>query len=284
MARWYDPALARFVQADTMVPDPGKSHSFDRYAYANNNPVLYNDPSGHDVDCGAYDAACRQQVKTEKLYAQTMEEKYGSDWFFWSLYQDPIKEQSIKNYHNFGDYRGLHDSEDQWHGEKEWHASIDVGGNNNKGVAIYTVLPGEVISAGWDYGGFGNYVVIESIVNMKRYYSVYGHLGSDKADDTGITVNVGEYVGYDTQIGKMGNSFYTHATGCKNDCIDTHLHFEIRWDTNVDLTKTNPLNGKRYWAYEGERWWDYFLDLGIKYGYKTNVKENEFPMPPKETK
>ena len=65
----YDPVLARFAQADTKVPDPGKSHSFDRYAYANNNPVLYNDPSGHDVDCGAYDSACRAQVKQEQYWS-----------------------------------------------------------------------------------------------------------------------------------------------------------------------------------------------------------------------
>ncbi len=49
-ARWYDPALGRFMQADTIVPEPGSSLALDRYAYANNNPLRYTDPSGN-VPC-----------------------------------------------------------------------------------------------------------------------------------------------------------------------------------------------------------------------------------------
>jgi len=47
VARWYDPAIGRFVQADSVVPDPGSALGFDRYAYVNNNPLKYVDPSGH---------------------------------------------------------------------------------------------------------------------------------------------------------------------------------------------------------------------------------------------
>ncbi|MCP4211819.1 MAG: RHS repeat-associated core domain-containing protein, partial [Halieaceae bacterium] len=32
-ARWYDPQLARFAQADTIVPDPTLSMSLNRYMY-----------------------------------------------------------------------------------------------------------------------------------------------------------------------------------------------------------------------------------------------------------
>jgi len=46
-ARWYDSALGRFVQADTIIPQPGSPQGWDRYAYANNNPLSYTDPSGH---------------------------------------------------------------------------------------------------------------------------------------------------------------------------------------------------------------------------------------------
>jgi len=48
-ARWYDPALARFAQADTLVPEPGNPQALNRYAYVYNNPARYTDPSGHDV-------------------------------------------------------------------------------------------------------------------------------------------------------------------------------------------------------------------------------------------
>lgn len=46
-ARWYDPALGRFIQPDTIVPNPHNAQAFDRYAYVFNNPLRYADPSGH---------------------------------------------------------------------------------------------------------------------------------------------------------------------------------------------------------------------------------------------
>jgi RHS repeat-associated protein len=46
-ARWYDPSIMRFVQPDTVIPEPNNSQSFDRYSYALNNPVRYTDPSGY---------------------------------------------------------------------------------------------------------------------------------------------------------------------------------------------------------------------------------------------
>jgi RHS repeat-associated protein len=46
-ARWYDPALGRFMQADTIIPEAGNPISFDRYGYVFNNPVVYTDSSGH---------------------------------------------------------------------------------------------------------------------------------------------------------------------------------------------------------------------------------------------
>ena len=49
VARFYDPQLGRFTQADTMIPEPGSPLAWDRYLYTRDNPIKYNDPSGHDV-------------------------------------------------------------------------------------------------------------------------------------------------------------------------------------------------------------------------------------------
>ena len=49
-ARFFDPALSRFVQADTLIPIVSNVMDWDRYAYSRNNPIRYNDPSGHWVE------------------------------------------------------------------------------------------------------------------------------------------------------------------------------------------------------------------------------------------
>jgi hypothetical protein len=52
-SRFYDPQLGRFTQADTIIPESTQgTQAWDRYAFVNNNPVRYNDPTGHMMDQG----------------------------------------------------------------------------------------------------------------------------------------------------------------------------------------------------------------------------------------
>lgn len=46
-ARYYDPTLARFLSADTIVPELSNPQTLNRYSYVNNNPLRYTDPTGH---------------------------------------------------------------------------------------------------------------------------------------------------------------------------------------------------------------------------------------------
>ncbi|RMG99106.1 MAG: RHS repeat-associated core domain-containing protein, partial [Chloroflexi bacterium] len=46
-ARYYAPTLARFLSADTLVPDPANPQAFNRYSYVENRPLNFNDPTGH---------------------------------------------------------------------------------------------------------------------------------------------------------------------------------------------------------------------------------------------
>jgi len=55
-ARFYDPAIGRFASADTFAP--GGVQGYDRYAYVNNSPLMFTDPTGHKcVPTGVGDCA-----------------------------------------------------------------------------------------------------------------------------------------------------------------------------------------------------------------------------------
>ena len=45
-ARYYDPVSGRFMGIDPAPIDLRNTHSFNRYTYANNNPLKYTDPTG----------------------------------------------------------------------------------------------------------------------------------------------------------------------------------------------------------------------------------------------
>jgi RHS repeat-associated protein len=51
-SRFYSPSLGKFIQPDTMVPAPYNPQYLNRYSYVDNNPIRYNDPSGHRIEEG----------------------------------------------------------------------------------------------------------------------------------------------------------------------------------------------------------------------------------------
>jgi len=55
-ARYYDPVIGRFIQADTIVPEPRNPQALNRYAYVYGNPLRYTDPSGHIAENEVDDA------------------------------------------------------------------------------------------------------------------------------------------------------------------------------------------------------------------------------------
>jgi len=80
-ARWYDSSLGRFAQADTIVP--AGVQGYDRYAFVNNNPLKYIDPSGHMAlknDNGDYTKADEEyyRQRLDALRCQAGNDNYCS--------------------------------------------------------------------------------------------------------------------------------------------------------------------------------------------------------------
>lgn len=48
-ARYYDPVVGRFLSVDPVTPSPGNTFTFNRYDYANNNPIVNIDPTGQNA-------------------------------------------------------------------------------------------------------------------------------------------------------------------------------------------------------------------------------------------
>ncbi len=46
-ARYYDPALGTFISPDTVVPDAMMAIDYNRFLYAQGNPLKYSDPTGY---------------------------------------------------------------------------------------------------------------------------------------------------------------------------------------------------------------------------------------------
>jgi RHS repeat-associated protein len=106
-ARWYDPYLARFTQPDTIVPNPTDAKAFDRYAYVYNNPVRYNDPSGHLAedeisDWSNFDTSDEiERLKDEnpELYYLMINAELGDNVYFYNGYKyTPMGKLSVEDH------------------------------------------------------------------------------------------------------------------------------------------------------------------------------------------
>jgi len=52
------------LQPDTIIPNPANPQSFNRFSYVGNRPINYNDPSGHNAECGLGELGCNAGTYT----------------------------------------------------------------------------------------------------------------------------------------------------------------------------------------------------------------------------
>lgn len=86
------------------------------------------------------------------------------------------------------------------------HKGMDIAAES--GTDIYAAAGGTVTDAGWNDGGYGNYVVID---HGNGYVTLYGH-ASEVYVSAGQTVSAGELIA---------------AVGTTGDSTGNHCHFEV---------------------------------------------------------
>ncbi len=99
-ARFFSPALGRFVSADTIVPGAGNSQAFNRYMYVRGNPLGRIDPGGHeDCDAGPQTAAACAAAKTKEAILQRIQARYAIELIGFSEFNDiDLLEQVIAGF------------------------------------------------------------------------------------------------------------------------------------------------------------------------------------------
>lgn len=104
------------------------------------------------------------------------------------------------------------------YGRPNYHYGIDIAGSGIDWKPVVAADSGYVKIAAYNYGGYGNYVIMDHGGDI---YTVYGHM-NQYVVYTGQWVDQGTTIGY---VGSTGNS-----TG-------PHLHFEIR----MNGERVNPM-------------------------------------------
>lgn len=96
-----------------------------------------------------------------------------------------------------------------------YHRGIDISGANASGKLVVAGASGTVTEAGWNTGGYGNYVVISHGNGVE---TLYAHML-----DNSLMVSPGDVVQKGQTIGRVGNTGYSFGA---------HLHFEVRVNGN----------------------------------------------------
>ncbi len=235
-ARWYDPSLGRFAQADSIVP--AGVQGWDRYAYVNNNPVKYTDPSGHRPTCDQ-DGNCKQVTLADQISAYKNMIKDKFDWNIqgnWTLKDLKTIYQTGNDIQNYVD--GLTDGKgNAWMRTYLGGTTIMRWDGKN-----YQTLPSWLVSGG------SNVIKINGGDLSGRWLShEFGHIwdintGSSIPCACGITGGVadelnqliGGYVSYNRAFDRFTNSYGKSASAfIPENAMYAGITYDVRFKNSV---------------------------------------------------
>ena len=211
-SRYYDPITTRFINADGLISTGTGVLGYNMFAYCNNNPIMFADPSGtnpcpmteeHMRNCFVGKESCTIHHKAIDVYILRRKTPHL-----------PVdKEYNIRN-NDYPNYPG-----GGAHNGTDIHAP--------EGSTVYSVASGIVINVQKGYANnfkttssgtesYGNYIDIKDDNGIIYRYA---HMHNN------IPWDVGQEIGAGAIIGEVG---YTGCTYGPNGLGYAHLHFEIR--------------------------------------------------------
>ena len=108
------------------------------------------------------------------------------------------------------------------------HEAIDIG---TGATSLYATHSGKVVVAGWNSGGYGNQVIIQSICEGKIFTSRYAHMSS-------VAVSAGQDVIFGQRIGRSGNT---------GNSSGPHVHYGFYGSGGIGLKGPEPNNPPYMW-------------------------------------
>jgi len=241
-ARYYDPEIGRFAQADPTVPDPGKSQLFNRYMFVAGNPISFVDMEGYAPAAGtpsqiAITIASRAAMQTRaeeytsREYSNNIEvcktdglvnAKVGDDIITSKEAIVPVVRTQKHESKDMGLTITSPYGKRNYKNGSHFHKGIDA--RTPGGDDVISPADGVVSNIGNDEESLaGLFVTIDHGNGVK---SVSDHLSK-------VDVTIGQKVKRGQPIGKSGDT----GIGPAGDRYDAHLHFGI----TIFGIKINPL-------------------------------------------
>ena len=174
VARQYDPALGRFLQADTIIPDPANPQSLNRYAYVLNNPLRYTDPSGHAYCPPEANGRCIDEHEPPPPRSISQTSRFSRTPALYFFRRLPLEPTNSLASQWFGATDFAYKYGGTWNYDgycQGYHCGIDIGRMPSEyGTSVYAGLYGTVESVAPTYGA-GKHAVN---IRVGRYVFVYG--------------------------------------------------------------------------------------------------------------
>ena len=198
-ARFYDPSLARFIQADTIVP--GGVQGLDKYAYTGNNPIRYTDPSGHetcdaDGNCGEYRVEYNQSgddLDAEQYWMEMIKATFGSKL-------DNVKSWGVTNLRTI--YYGL--------SKMAYVLGLDLHSFEGVNISLGNHIPEcSPICTTYDGETNGNHVTFNTTgndpIHAQNFFHEFGH-ELNNISGQGYSDALGEKAYYSNSVYVFGGS------------------------------------------------------------------------------